>query len=76
MKKLLVKDKITASCLKNILPKTSKMKSGKCQAKELTAAAAELTAAWLAQLGEHQSVEREVAGSSPGRTNTQGLNNN
>ena len=34
------------------------------------------TAAWLAQLGEHRSVEREVAGSSPGRTNTQGLNNN
>ena len=33
------------------------------------------TAAWLAQLGEHRSVEREVAGSSPGRTNTQGLNN-
>ena len=33
-------------------------------------------AAWLAQLGEHRSVEREVAGSSPGRTNTQGLNNN
>ena len=36
----------------------------------------QLTAAWLAQLGEHRSVEREVAGSSPGRTNTQGLNNN
>ena len=33
-------------------------------------------APWLAQLGEHRSVEREVAGSSPGRTNTQGLNNN
>ena len=36
----------------------------------------ERTAAWLAQLGEHRSVEWEVAGSSPGRTNTQGLNNN
>ena len=35
-----------------------------------------LTAAWLAQLGEHRSVEREVAGSSPSRTNTQGLKNN
>ena len=34
------------------------------------------TAAWLAQSGEHRSVEQEVAGSSPGRTNTQGLNNN
>ena len=31
------------------------------------------TAAWLAQLGERRSVEREVAGSNPGRTNTQGL---
>ena len=30
-------------------------------------------AAWLAQLGELQSAEQEVAGSSPGRTNTQGL---
>ena len=33
----------------------------------------ELTAAWLAQLGERRSAEREVAGSNPGRTNTQGL---
>ena len=32
-----------------------------------------LTAAWLAQLGERRSTEREVAGSNPGRTNTQGL---
>ena len=32
-----------------------------------------LTAAWLAQLGEHRSAEREVVGSNPGRTNTQGL---
>ena len=31
------------------------------------------TAAWLAQLGERRSAEREVAGSNPGRTNTQGL---
>ena len=31
------------------------------------------TAAWLAQLGERRSVEREVAGSNPGRTKTQGL---
>ena len=30
-------------------------------------------AAWLAQLGELRSAEQEVAGSSPGRTNTQGL---
>ena len=29
-----------------------------------------LTAAWLAQLGERRSAEREVAGSNPGRTNT------
>ena len=28
---------------------------------------------WLAQLGERQSTEREVADSNPGRTNTQGL---
>ena len=35
-----------------------------------------LTAARLAQLGERQSAEREVASSNPGRTNTQGLNNN
>ena len=27
----------------------------------------------LAQLGERRSAEREAAGSSPGRTNTQGL---
>ena len=32
-----------------------------------------LTAAWLVQLGERRSAEREVAGSNPGRTNTQGL---
>ena len=32
-----------------------------------------LTAAWLAQLGERRSAEPEVAGSKPGRTNTQGL---
>ena len=31
------------------------------------------TAAWLAQLGERRSAEREVEGSNPGRTNTQGL---
>ena len=31
------------------------------------------TAAWLAQLGVRRSVEREVAGSNPGRTKTQGL---
>ena len=31
------------------------------------------TAALLAQLGERRSAEREVAGSDPGRTNTQGL---
>ena len=31
------------------------------------------TAAWLAQLGERRSAEREVAGSNPGRTNTQGI---
>ena len=29
--------------------------------------------AWLAQLGERRSTEREVAGSNPGWTNTQGL---
>ena len=27
----------------------------------------------LAQLGERRSAEREVAGSNPGRSNTQGL---
>ena len=32
-----------------------------------------LTATWLAQLGEHQSAEREVMGSNPGWINTQGL---
>ena len=32
------------------------------------------TTAWLAQLGEHRSADREVTGSKPGRTNTQGLN--
>ena len=32
-----------------------------------------VTAAWLAQLGERRSAEREVAGSNPGRTSTQGL---
>ena len=31
------------------------------------------TAAWLAQLGERRSAEREVAGSNPGWTNIQGL---
>ena len=31
------------------------------------------TAAWLAQLVERQSAVREVDGSSPDRTNTQGL---
>ena len=29
--------------------------------------------AWLAQLEERRSAEREVTGSNPGRTNTQGL---
>ena len=28
------------------------------------------TAAWLAELGERRSAEREVAGLNPGRTNT------
>ena len=32
-----------------------------------------LTAAWLAQFEERRSAEREVTGSNPGRTNTQGL---
>ena len=32
-----------------------------------------LTDPWLAQLGEHRSAERDVTGSNPGRTNTQGL---
>ena len=31
------------------------------------------SAAWLAQLGERRSTEREVVGSNPSRTNTQGL---
>ena len=31
------------------------------------------TAAWLAQLAERRSAEREITGSNPGRTNTQGL---
>ena len=30
-----------------------------------------ITAAWLSQLGEHRSAEREVVGSNPGRTNDQ-----
>ena len=30
------------------------------------------TAAWLAQLGERRSADREVVGLNPGRTNTQG----
>ena len=29
--------------------------------------------AWLAQLGEHQSAEWEVAGLNPGQTNPRGL---
>ena len=29
-----------------------------------------LTAAWLSQLGEHRSAEREVAGLNPGQTKT------
>ena len=32
-----------------------------------------MTTARLAQLDKRQSTEREAAGSSPGRTNTQGL---
>ena len=32
-----------------------------------------LTTAWLAQLGERWSVEREVVGSNPGQTITNGL---
>ena len=32
-----------------------------------------ITAAWLAQLIERRTVVREVEGSSPRRTNTQGL---
>ena len=32
-----------------------------------------LRSSWLAQLGERRSAEREVAGSNPGRTKTQGL---
>ena len=30
-----------------------------------------ITAAWLAQSGEHRSAEREVVGSNPGRANDQ-----
>ena len=30
-------------------------------------------AAWLAQLGERRSAEREVAGTNPGRPNNKGL---
>ena len=33
----------------------------------------ERRASWLAQLGERRSAEREVAGSNPSRTKTQGL---
>ena len=33
----------------------------------------QITAAWLAQLGECRSTKREVAGSNPGMNNTQGL---
>ena len=32
-----------------------------------------LPSAWLTQVGECRSAELEVAGSNPGRTNTQGL---
>ena len=32
-----------------------------------------LSKAWLAQLGKRRSAERDVAGSNPSRTNTQGL---
>ena len=32
-----------------------------------------ITAAWLAQLGERRSIERQVAGSNPSRTNTEAL---
>ena len=42
-------------------------------AKKVNALAQRLHAARLAQLGEHRSAEREVAGSNPGRTNNQGL---
>ena len=31
-----------------------------------------MTATWFAQLEKHWSAELEVAGSNPGRTNTQG----
>ena len=31
------------------------------------------SAAWLAQLREHQSAKQEIKGSNPGPTNTQGL---
>ena len=32
-----------------------------------------VTSAWLAQMGEHSSAEKEVMGSSPSLTNTHGL---
>ena len=38
--------------------------------KFLTNRMSRLAAAWLAQLGERRSGEREVTGSNPGRTNT------
>ena len=38
-----------------------------------TVPSAPTTTAWLAQLGELRSAEREVAGSNHGRPNTQGL---
>ena len=41
--------------------------------KFLTNRMSRLAAAWLAHLGERWSGEREVTGSNPGRTNTQGL---
>ena len=31
------------------------------------------TATWVAKLGEHRSAGREIVGSNPGRTNSQGL---
>ena len=39
----------------------------------LKTASLPLPAAWLAQLDKRRSAEREAAGSSPGRTNTQSL---
>ena len=41
--------------------------------KVLTNKMSRLAAAWLAQLRERRSGEREVTGSNPGRTNPQGL---